>query len=1418
MASTRAGIIIISEKTIGAESLKALLSVDYNVHLVSDREAAIEVLKANDIDFLMMDVSKNTEELLEFTADIKQSAEYYSILIGIASDSAEELKLKRFVKAGACYAIQKPLDPSYVKNLVDNVSHTFIEERKEEKNRYEEELERIKMMTDTLNAGLMVISGQDGPVIKFMGRFTVTHLGYEEEESLRFTGLELDKLLFVRDQGLFERKLKEVREKGAHVRFEVRLRKKNGSYAPFEINIKNIVYVFGVPNFYAVLVPMAGEDFGRPRGDMSEHEILARLDPLTGIYNKETFLEETLTLLNAYPEKEYVVSVWDIDRFKAVNELFGSKAGDKVIEEFGDLLKATLDPKISTFGRIESDHFVTCCTARFHQKVEKQIEDIVNARHKWHSLDYTIFMHAGMYKLEPGESDIVLACDRAFMALQAIKDSYIYRINYFTKEMRDSLVNEQQIVRESETALLNNEFYVSYQPIVDSRTKAIVAAEALVRWKKPDGTVVIPGDFIPTFEKNGFVSKLDMYIWEEVCKFQAKRKAEGKCTVPISVNFSRIDFYNARLYEDLTAIVKNYGLDHRYIKVEVTESAYMDQPQELMTIMNKFRSAGYQVLMDDFGSGFSSLNMLKDFEVDILKIDMKFLDSIDTSERASNILYSIIQMAKVINMQIVAEGVENINQYEMLKNMNCDCIQGYYFFKPMRDNGFAERLDHYDDEISKDSAGKYYKLLFLSNDEKETDYLKETIDKEAEILKARSLGEAEQYLEQYFGYINLAVVDLDTAYEEGIRFLDMMTKRGNYRETRVLVFAGTDIIDSVAHYINEGVLDIVSRPFNKSILKNRLRRAMGYQDQEGLSRSLDITGKNVHQRQQMNSFFEQSIAGIARVIVDISDDLAIRELPYINDKFLNIHGLTLEEAASKEKLSGLLARVAYSETDGIDKAIKNAVNNREISLLKEYNVERHDGSMMSIVAACTFKYMEDVVRIDFILLENDASLEGKMINLVDIIMKHFGRGRGMSFWRYYYDSDIVDRYFKQEDGRYARVFSYNVSKNPLAYAGVEYTEKSYNTAMDIIRRLKEGEKIVSGEFDLSSEVNGKRVNRWDRVTYYGMKRPDGVDFAVGIREDVTDEYERSHGLWRENQFLTYMKRNAVFFLEADVTNNTVLNEDAFEKLSLYGIREGASYDEILRLLLMNVDENDRDKITGYLRRKELIRRCKEGDSMFLVDFMGKTVNTDDWSWFEAYVVLGENPKTGNVECAVKIEKVRAHHGFNRLISEYDSLTGLYSRVMFEKTMNRMISEDSFEKGAEGAFVLINLDGFKKVNDLFGHNVGDSILKTIAKIIGEILGENVLLGRLGGDEFTCFIQRIGSREELSQKLSNINKVTRYEMETSDSEEPVLVTASIGGVFVTNNEERFHKLYPKAAVAVRRAKESGKNTFKFYENPL
>lgn len=416
----------------------------------------------------------------------------------------------------------------------------------------------------------------------------------------------------------------------------------------------------------------------------------ARHDALTGIYNRETFFEETARYLAAHADTRFVLVRWDIARFKLINELFGQSMGDSVLCEVANLLKKVNG--YGTFGRLEADNFVTVFPYKYLDT--DQLANCVKHCFNKFQLNYEISLYAGIYVVEDITLPVNQMCDRALLALRSVKGSYLNHVAFCDDNLREAMLLEQEILSEMDDALATGQFKLYFHPLYSVSTEQPVGAEALTRWHHPQKGMLSPAVFIPLFERNGFIVKLDNWAWENTCKFLAQNIAEGKKVVPISVNVSRMNLFTPTLVDDITNLTEKYHLPRKLLKLEITESAYAGSPHQLLEVVRELRRRGFQVLMDDFGSGYSSLHMLKDLPVDVLKIDMKFISDLELSSRAGSVMNSVIRMAKWLEMSVVAEGVETKAQLDYLRSIGCNSVQGYYFAKPLPEAEFVTLLQN----------------------------------------------------------------------------------------------------------------------------------------------------------------------------------------------------------------------------------------------------------------------------------------------------------------------------------------------------------------------------------------------------------------------------------------------------------------------------------------------------------------------------------------------------------------------------------------------------------------------------------------------------------------------------------------------------------------------------------------------------
>ncbi|MBR5801012.1 MAG: EAL domain-containing protein [Lachnospiraceae bacterium] len=410
-------------------------------------------------------------------------------------------------------------------------------------------------------------------------------------------------------------------------------------------------------------------------------EIRYRLehDDLTGIYCEKVFLHKVEERLRMLEPDEYCIVYLDIFKFKLINEMFGYEKGDELLCVLADDLSQLAWEHNGLCGRISGDKFVL-----FVPHKEEIISLFAEKRSRSGKiLPIDIYLHYGVYVIKDMSIPADRMVDYAQLAQKRVKGDYGNYISYYNEEIRMKFFKEQEIISSMTQALEDGEFVIYLQPQYNYRQQKITGAEALVRWKHPEKGLISPGEFIPVFETNGFIIKLDENVWEQVCKLQRKWIDEGKTPLPISVNVSRADLLKGAVAEKLTGLIKKYGLTSDLIRVEVTETAYMDNPQQLVAEIDALRKSGLLVEMDDFGSGYSSLNMLKDLPIQVLKTDLKFLAGSGIEMRKERILGGIISMAHQMGMLVIAEGVETKEQADYLLDLQCENMQGFYFARPM---------------------------------------------------------------------------------------------------------------------------------------------------------------------------------------------------------------------------------------------------------------------------------------------------------------------------------------------------------------------------------------------------------------------------------------------------------------------------------------------------------------------------------------------------------------------------------------------------------------------------------------------------------------------------------------------------------------------------------------------------------------
>ncbi|MDD3339049.1 MAG: EAL domain-containing protein [Lachnospiraceae bacterium] len=561
-------------------------------------------------------------------------------------------------------------------------------------------------------------------------------------------------------------------------------------------------------------------------------------DELTGLYNKHFFIEKVEELLRQNEDKKYDLLCFDVERFKLINDIYGTTKGDEVLCQLADLLQS-VSRDINICGRFSADKFYTILPHK-ESYTEDQFQYLLKRINQL-SIDMDIHIHCGVYVITDTSIPVSTMCDRVELAADKNKGNYSTFFTYYDESIRKALLEEQFIISSMQTALEEHQFQVYYQPKYDLTTEMVAGAEALVRWIHPQRGFLSPGSFVPLFERNGFITQLDQYVWERVCRDVRNWMDAGYPPVAVSVNVSRADLYNPKLTHIFLGLIAKYRIPIQYLHLEITESAYTDNPEQIIEVVNKLRKLGFVIEMDDFGSGYSSLNMLAEMPVDVLKLDMKFIQNESQNVSGKGILSFVISLAKWLDLAVIAEGVETSEQIASLRSMDCNYVQGFYYAKPMERAAFEDLLlsskttemvctsrtaEQYVQECSPEHVAEDGRVMLIVDDiEVNRAVLASAFLKEYRIVERENGKTAWEYLEENYEQVAVVMLDLLMPVMDGFQLLGKIRSDTRTSMLPVIITSQGDA-DSEEKALYMKADDFISKPYKTEIIHHRVNNVM----------------------------------------------------------------------------------------------------------------------------------------------------------------------------------------------------------------------------------------------------------------------------------------------------------------------------------------------------------------------------------------------------------------------------------------------------------------------------------------------------------------------------------------------------------------------------------------------------------------
>ena len=418
---------------------------------------------------------------------------------------------------------------------------------------------------------------------------------------------------------------------------------------------------------------------------------LTQVDPLTGLYASEFFFEY-IRQYEQYNDKEMDAVVLDIEHFHLINEIHGRDEGDRILKKVAEILEQKSKESFGIACRSSADTFYIYISGM--EDYGMLADSIIKAMGELSLSPAKIRLRIGVNKKADRSVSPEQRFDYAKLACDGLRRDYTRQVAFYDKDLHDRQIYETQLIHDMDGSIKSRDFEVYFQPKygIQGEKPQLTSAEALIRWRHPKLGMISPGDFIPLFEGNGLVQKLDRFVWEEAARCVGMWKKKFGFSVPVSVNVSRIDIYDPDLEDTLAKLLETNDLKSSELYLEITESAYSDNAVRLIEVVKSLRNKGFRIEMDDFGSGYSSLNMLTAIPIDVLKMDMKFVQNMLKDEKSLKLCELVLDISRFLDVPVVAEGVEDEAQYEKLKEMGCQIIQGYYFSKPLPADEFEDLI------------------------------------------------------------------------------------------------------------------------------------------------------------------------------------------------------------------------------------------------------------------------------------------------------------------------------------------------------------------------------------------------------------------------------------------------------------------------------------------------------------------------------------------------------------------------------------------------------------------------------------------------------------------------------------------------------------------------------------------------------
>ena len=1107
-------------------------------------------------------------------------------------------------------------------------------------------------------------------------------------------------------------------------------------------------------------------------------------------------------IIDGHPNESYLLVYGDIDRFKVYNDLFGAPAGDRLLADIGTMIR-DLMPAGAAAARLRADHFVCCCSRSSFDP-----DRMLAALDAWFASyreDFTFFVRLGIFPIDDPSLDVNLMCDRALLALRSAKSGYVgSKYVFYDEKLRSSVLKEQELAGEMIAALEGGQFVPYFQPQYRYATGRMIGAEVLARWNHPAKGLLGPTEFIPVFERNGLIATFDYYMWEQACRCLRMwidgRGIEG--APRLSVNLSRADIYRSDLCTYLEGLVERYDVPAELLHLEITESAYMEAPEQLIGAVTKLRAAGFVVEMDDFGSGYSSLNTLKDVPVDVLKLDMGFLGA-SASSRGGLILASVVRMARWLDLPLIAEGVETKQQAAYLASVGCDYMQGYLFSKPVDRETFekllegtaVEDLAHPFAESLQDGAAEFWdvdsQLSLIFNSYAGPAAIAEYDGETCELIRvngefARLLdlddeaASAELVRKNFLGVLQeedrAALEEALRAASEGDAACDLRYRsaagKGRWLRLHLRPLSRADSVISL--YV------LAEETTEEQVLRDRLAAP-----RDSIPGGLQRLRRQNEARQQL---YDAIPCGIVRYTVGDGQHIVS-----INKKGCELLGYRDREEFIASSGDNALMPIHEDDVPRHRAGIERLRNGSK-PLDFAYRYYRSDGTVGWLEGTSAYELGpegEPMIQSAFL----DVSGRRRKSHELDL-------QRFTEVLCSVYD-EIFE--FDRMDDRYHVLYSaLHPESIGVALPLEEALERWMAHIPDGVERaglrktFDECRANVSGKPSSCTYKLSKGGNAtWCQSTFIRVSDTCTLCCNKDVTEGLATEDRRR--AWQDERYrlLTEMTNKMSFDYDSDT--DTVL---------LYIDRTG---DGVEAQVIPHYLEKLASTRSGVVHPDDMddVRRmfedaragAAEVSAEYRANYCGH-----GYAWYRANLFVAHD-NAGAWHLVGLIENIEDERDL-RYRAENDAATGLSNHATTQDLVAAALAKPAVRE--HSVCVVLDIDDFKAVNDNSGHMEGDALLRKVGSVLCSSFRESDVIGRVGGDEFVLLLKEV----DMDVVLRKLNQVRAQISATTVPGLGHAPTLSVGVYATCSDDRTYRDVFTRADEALYQAKRAGKNRVQVY----